>query len=438
MLKDDGDSASLADLAEAISTAVLVANFEILAVALKANLPLPRIADLINQSTGRSHVSAVELPKLIRNEGTSKLDIRGMLAGTERVLTSATAARLSLPIMAYAKSTLAAALNMEPASNRVGDLAQVFARFAGATMQASNDASSTPADNARDQNFVLGYVGLGVMGSALACRALGVASEVYVHDTRPESVALLVAQGARQAHSLTDMARRCDIILLCVPGVKEVRAVIFGDDGLYAGLKPGTMIIDQTTGSPADTRELARLLRERGVALVDAPIAGGPAGVEGGNFLSLSGGDAHATRTFRSLIQAMGSQVIDFGDAGNGHTAKLVKNALAISNRFIAYEGLSWASRRGLGMRAVCDAVASGLGDTQALSRLSAAAQTGKPTATITLALLAKDQQLICALGTDLGAPMGVANQVRAGVARATAELGETANIDEIGRLFGL
>lgn len=431
--------APLRDLALAMGATALVANLEVLTVAAKAGLPLQRIADVVNESTGRSHVSAVELPSMIRGEATSRIDIPGMLAGMERTLSSAVTARLFLPIMAYARAMLIAAVNVRPTLATVGDLAQVLARFAGVTLQTRPDMPDDASADAPDpRGAVVGYVGLGVMGSALAMQALKVAASVHVHDVCEERTAALVAQGARRAQSLADMARRCDTILVCVPGPEEMRAVLFDQDGLYAGLAPGKIIVDQSTGSPARTRDLAALLHARGVSLVDAPIAGGPKGIEDGAFLSFCGGVARSVRAVQVLLEAMGSRVVDFGGPGNGHAAKLVKNALAIANRYIAYEGLSLASRSALDMNAVSDALRGGPGETFALQRLAEAARTGTPTATIRLALLAKDQELICELGADHRVPMGVANLVRACVAMAAAELGEDANIDEIGTLFGV
>jgi len=427
------------DLAAAMGAATLVANLEVLAMATKARLPLPRVIEVINRSTGRSHVSAVELPSLIQGEAGHAFEFSRVLGCLERTLSQAAALRVPLPIMGYALSTLMAARNVQGTIGNSRDVAHAIAALAGASLSSASEQAdaaekaptSGPASN-------VGYIGLGVMGEALARQALQVARAVYVHDVRPDSTAALVSQGARYASDLAAMARNCDIIFICVPGSKEVRSVIFGAHGLAPGLTPGQVIVDQTTGSPAETRALAGELAMRGVSLVDAPIAGGPQGVAAGNFLSFCGGTPRAASMAQQMLQSMGSQVVNFGDVGNGHAAKLVKNAMAICNRFVAYEGLSVAVGLGMSLDDLARGLAGGWGDTAAIERLLLAKHTGTPSATIRLELLAKDQALICALGRDVVAPMGVANLIRAGVVRACRELGGNANIDDIGKMFGL
>lgn len=427
------------DLVVALGAAVVVANLEALALAIKAGLPLTRTLDLINETTGRSHFSSVVLPGVVRDEAGAAIDLPHVLLTAERALFRASSSMASLPIVSYALSALRAASNLKPNVTQVRDLATVFAEFAGGTLVPPSAEKSNPTSKSTDwKRPVVGCIGLGVMGQAVAVRALQVARAVYVHDVRPESTAALVARGARPVRSLSEMARVCDTVLICVPGAEQVRDVIFGESGLSAGLASGKTIVDQTTGLPSATRKLAKELAAMGVSLIDAPIAGGPKSVEDGGFLSLCGADQGALSTGRELLEAMGSRVVSFGAPGSGHAAKLVKNAVAICNRFIAYEGLLVAQESGLDVEALEKLVADGPAQTAAINRLVNASRTGEPSATIRLELLAKDQGLICTLASELGAPMGVANLVRAGVSRAAKELGSNANIDDIGRLFGL
>lgn len=427
------------DLIVAMGAAVVVANLEALALAINAGLPLPRIVDLINETTGRSHISSVVLPRLVRGEAGGAIDLPQVLRSAERTLFTASLSMASLPVVSYAVSALRAAKNLKPNIKQFRDLATVFTEFAGGSQDPSYDEKSNHSSRPTEwMRPVVGCVGLGVMGQAVAVRALQVARAVYVHDVRPESTAALVSRGARPVGSLGEMARVCDTILICVPGAEEVRSVIFGQGGLRVGLASGKTIIDQTTGLPSATRKLAKELAALGVSLIDAPIAGGPKSVEDGDFLSLCGADQGALSMVQGLLEAMGSRVVSFGTSGSGHAAKLVKNAVAICNRFIAYEGLLVAQGRGLDVEALENLVADSSAQTAAITRLVKASRSGEPSATIRLELLAKDQGLICTLASELGAPMGVANLVRAGVARAAKELGRDANIDDIGRIFGL
>jgi len=105
----------------------------------------------------------------------------------------------------------------------------------------------------------IGYVGLGSMGGALA-RRLQLTHPLQVYDLDPQAVARMAAAGATPCASLPELAGRCDILFLCLPKSDHVRAAIFGPDGLAGALRPGTLLVDQTTGDPKATREMAQAL----------------------------------------------------------------------------------------------------------------------------------------------------------------------------------
>ena len=104
--------------------------------------------------------------------------------------------------------------------------------------------------------MIVGYVGLGAMGGALAGRLVN-AFDLRVLDRNPAAVAAFEAIGARGAASGADMARNCDVVVLCLPRTADVREAIFGPGGLAEGLSPGKLVIDQTSGVPDQTSELA-------------------------------------------------------------------------------------------------------------------------------------------------------------------------------------
>jgi len=431
----------LKDLDATIQACVRVADFEVLAMAAKVGLPLNRVVDVINDSTGQSGVSQYEMPKLFHDDPLDRIQVLDLLQSIRHVIKAGAIAHVPMPLATQTQSMLVAAHNLYPQLNNAKRLAQAIAQSSGALLR---DDHAVPPDNRAKASSphaldtrVVGVIGLGVMGAPLARRALHVAKAVYVHDIHPEHVRRLIDVGAKPCTRLDVMARHCDVMLMCVPGTQEVRAAIFGEQGLLAGLSPGKMIVDQTTGSPAATRQLSSELKRLEVSLIDAPIAGGPQGVENGAFLSFLGGDG-ATPAVAQLLQAMGSKVVHFGASGNGHAAKLVKNALAICHRFIVYEGLALAIARAIPIDAVAAAVQSGPGQTAAMQRVVQALHSGKPSATIRLALLAKDLGLICDMALDNCASMSIAGLVRAGVIAAVKELGEDANIDDIGQMFGL
>src|SRR5206468_1368639 len=104
--------------------------------------------------------------------------------------------------------------------------------------------------------------------------------------------------------------------------------VIFGKDGLVGGLAAGKVVVDQTTGDPAETRAIAAELAALGIALVDAPVSGGPSGAEAGTIVTLCGGAPEAFARVKTILKQTGPAVVYFGQSGNGHVAKLIKNTL--------------------------------------------------------------------------------------------------------------
>jgi 3-hydroxyisobutyrate dehydrogenase len=133
-----------------------------------------------------------------------------------------------------------------------------------------------------------GYVGLGDMGGALA-RRLHLSRPLVVYDLSADALRRLVAKGATVAANLPALAEQCDTVFLCLPKSEHVRQVIFGEGGLLRAMKPGTMLIDQTSGDPKETRDMAQLLAVNGITLVDAPVSGGPQGAEAGTIAIMVG-----------------------------------------------------------------------------------------------------------------------------------------------------
>src|SRR5207237_7500150 len=128
-----------------------------------------------------------------------------------------------------------------------------------------------------------------------------------VYDLNPAAVREMVDKGARACTGLPAMAASCDVILLCLPTSTHVRAAIFGPEGLGAELRAGTLLIDQTTGDPQATRQMAAELAGRGVALIDAPVSGGVQGADAGTIAIMIGADERELARARPVLAAISS-----------------------------------------------------------------------------------------------------------------------------------
>lgn len=132
---------------------------------------------------------------------------------------------------------------------------------------------------------------------------------LFVHDRDQAAMSRMVAMGAVACESAADVASRCDFSVLCLPTSTEVKAVIFGDDGILTSARRGTIIVDQTTGDPAATRAMADTLIQHGIDIVDTPVSGGIAAARAGSIAVIVGGSAEQYARVEPVLQAISSNV---------------------------------------------------------------------------------------------------------------------------------
>src|ERR1700674_6675 len=128
----------------------------------------------------------------------------------------------------------------------------------------------------------LGFIGLGTMGAPMARHLLHAGHGVTVYARRPEAMAPLLSAGAGRAWSPADVAARSDMILTMVTDTRAVEEVVLGKDGVIEGARPGSVLMDHSTISPAGARRIAAQLKTRGIEMLDAPVSGGAAAAEAG------------------------------------------------------------------------------------------------------------------------------------------------------------
>ncbi len=192
----------------------------------------------------------------------------------------------------------------------------------------------------------VGYIGVGRMGHGAAKNILakGWAVTVLAHRNRAP-VDDLVARGATEAVSAAVLAAGSDVIFLCLPGAAEVEASI---DALRPGLRPGTIIVDKSTGDPATTRRLGAVLASEGIGLIDAPIGRSPKEAEEGRLSTVLGGEAAHIAIARPIIAAYADTIIAAGALGNALTVKIINNFVSFANAFVIAETFATASRLGI------------------------------------------------------------------------------------------
>ncbi len=181
--------------------------------------------------------------------------------------------------------------------------------------------------------MAIGFIGLGVMGDPM-CRNLvsRTAEEVVAFDIRSEAVDGLVEAGAIAGGSVADVASRCRIVLLSMPGGPELEAVVAGPDGVLSVLAPDQLVIDHTTAPLGLTRELAARCRDRGAEYCDAPIARTRQAAADGTLSIMVGGSASAFQQAEPVLAMMATDIAHCGDVGSGQITKLLNNMMLFQN----------------------------------------------------------------------------------------------------------
>lgn len=194
----------------------------------------------------------------------------------------------------------------------------------------------------------VGYIGLGKMGKVMAENALRAGFEVTVYDVREEPVIELCKLGAKRAANPKEMASNCRLIGVAVWNDAQVRQVMTGKDGVFAGAKAGSVIILHTTVHPATAKNLAKEVKDYGLEIVDAQMSGGQEGAVSRQLCFMVGGEKQVFDQCRPLLASSGSNIFHVGEVGMGSAMKLVQQTILCLNRLSAYEGMRLARAYGL------------------------------------------------------------------------------------------
>lgn len=278
----------------------------------------------------------------------------------------------------------------------------------------------------------MGYIGLGAMGGALAGRLAG-KHRLHVWDLNSQATTQLEHAGAIVAPTAASLARQCNVILLCLPRTEDVRDLIFGPDGLIEGLSAGTVLIDQTSGVPDETREIARRLHEQGVFMLDAPVAGGVPAARDGRITMMVSGPQPAFEQALPVLQGISPFVIRCGDnIGDGQAIKIINNMMNAAARIALLEAVTLGKKLGLPLPALAEAI----NKSPASSRLSQVALLalleGRPSTDFALPLMVKDVNQAIALSDSAGAPLPLVSLSRSILELGVNKMGPASRLEDM------
>lgn len=214
----------------------------------------------------------------------------------------------------------------------------------------------------------IGFIGLGVMGASMAAHLRRGGFELAVYNRTAASAQPLLDLGATWADSPRQLAESCDAIITIVGYPADVEALYLGDDGLVAHARPGTLLIDMTTSSPALALRIAEAAEARGVSALDAPVSGGDTGAAAGTLSIMVGGDEASFQKAMPLFELMGRDIHLQGGPGAGQHTKMVNQILISSGMIAICEALLYAKKAGLDPRKVLESVSKGAAASWTLS----------------------------------------------------------------------
>lgn len=194
----------------------------------------------------------------------------------------------------------------------------------------------------------VGFVGLGTMGGRMARRLLDAGHDVTGHNRTRDKAAWLVDAGMKWADTPREVAESTDVIFSMVTSSPAVRAIADGPDGILAGIGPGKVWVEMSTGSPSTSRELAQAVADRGGAMLDAPVSGSVVTLEEGRLSIMVGGDEDALERVRNVLEDIGPKVTHVGANGQAVLMKIATN-LNLAVQMLAFsEAVLLAEKGGI------------------------------------------------------------------------------------------
>ncbi|GAC12886.1 NAD(P)-dependent oxidoreductase [Aliiglaciecola lipolytica] len=207
---------------------------------------------------------------------------------------------------------------------------------------------------------VIGFIGLGLMGGNMVENLQKKGFEPIVMDLNKDAVAAVVARGGKEASSAKELAAASDIIMLALTTSAIVEKVVYGEDGILAGIKEGAVLIDFGTSIPASTRKIGADLAKKGAGMIDAPLGRTPAHAKDGLLNIMAAGDKETFDKVKPILDQQGENIFYLGALGAGHTTKLINNFMGMTTVCTMSQAFAVADRAGVDRQQLFDIMSTG------------------------------------------------------------------------------
>ena len=259
----------------------------------------------------------------------------------------------------------------------------------------------------------VGFIGLGLMGRPMAANLLKAGHEVTVWNRTASRADDLAAQGAKRAATPRELAAASEVVITIVSDPPALESVLWGDDGVFAGLKRGSVLVDSSTVSPALERRAAAAAAAQSAEFLEAPVTGGTWGAEKGELVFMVGGEAATLKRVEPVLGVMGKKWFHLGPHGAGQTVKLAMNLLLALEAEAFAESLALVRRAGIAGEKLFEVMQTSMGRSGLLDIKGPMMLKGEYKPSFPLRLMHKDMSLALDLANQLGVPLPSAAATR-------------------------
>ncbi|MFM2660940.1 NAD(P)-dependent oxidoreductase [Vibrio chagasii] len=251
---------------------------------------------------------------------------------------------------------------------------------------------------------VIGFIGLGLMGGNMVENLQKRGYHVNVMDLSAEAVARVTDRGNATAFtSAKELAAASDIVQFCLTTSAVVEKIVYGEDGVLAGIKEGAVLVDFGTSIPASTKKIGAALAEKGAGMIDAPLGRTPAHAKDGLLNIMAAGDMETFNKVKPVLEEQGENVFHLGALGSGHVTKLVNNFMGMTTVATMSQAFAVAQRAGVDAQQLFDIMSAGPSNSPFMQFCKFYAVDGEEKLGFSVANANKDLGYFLALCEELG-----------------------------------
>jgi 3-hydroxyisobutyrate dehydrogenase len=279
---------------------------------------------------------------------------------------------------------------------------------------------------------IIGFIGLGLMGGNMAECLQNNGFNLVVMGRNKDAVAAVVKRGGAQVNSAKELAEASDIVMLCVTTSEVVESLVYGENGILAGIKPGAVLIDFGTSIPTSTQKIGADLAAKGVGMIDAPLGRTPAHAKDGLLNIMAAGDKETFDKVKPVLDVQGENIFYLGALGAGHTTKLINNFMGMTTVCAMSQAFAVADKAGIDLQQFFEIMSSGPSNSPFMNFCKNYAVDGVSDLGFSIANANKDLNYFVKMAKDMGTRAPIAEGTSANLQAAVDAGMGNGNVPEI------